>query len=179
MLWLYICTLLILISSRICHEDVMKWKHVPRYWPFVRGIHRSLVNSLHKGQWRGALMLSLNYAWTNRWVNNRDAGYQRRPRAHYDATAMPGSVFCIHNPLTIPWPFCWWFYYTTSTPHVNVELTEIFIKMSCLYCHVLSVLSCLVCMTQMIKLWTRPHCDYRYFSINIVEIWQWNFLYIR
>ena len=41
------------------HDDVIKWKHFPRYWPFVQGIHRSPVNSLHKGQWRGALMLSL------------------------------------------------------------------------------------------------------------------------
>ena len=24
-----------------CHVDVIKWKHFPRYWPFVRGIHRS------------------------------------------------------------------------------------------------------------------------------------------
>ena len=30
-------------------------KHFPRYWPFVRGIPRSPVNSPHKGQWRGAL----------------------------------------------------------------------------------------------------------------------------
>ena len=41
------------------HDDVIKWKHCPRYWPFVRGIHRSPVNSLNKGQWRGALMFSL------------------------------------------------------------------------------------------------------------------------
>ena len=34
------------------HDDVNKWKHFPRYWPFVRGIHRSPVNSPHKGQWR-------------------------------------------------------------------------------------------------------------------------------
>ena len=33
-------------------EDVIKWKHFPRYWPFVRGIHRWPVNSLHKGQWQ-------------------------------------------------------------------------------------------------------------------------------
>ena len=32
------------------HDDVVKWKHFPRYWPFVRGIHRSPVNSPHKGQ---------------------------------------------------------------------------------------------------------------------------------
>ena len=38
------------------HDNVIKWKHFPRYWPFVRGIHRSPVNSPHKGQWRGALM---------------------------------------------------------------------------------------------------------------------------
>ena len=38
------------------HDDVMKWKYYPRYWPFVRGIHRSPVNSPHKAQWRGALM---------------------------------------------------------------------------------------------------------------------------
>ena len=38
------------------YDDVIKWKHFPRYWPFVRGIHRSPVNSPHKGQWRGALM---------------------------------------------------------------------------------------------------------------------------
>ena len=25
----------------IRHDDVIKWKHFPRHWPFVRGIHRS------------------------------------------------------------------------------------------------------------------------------------------
>ena len=42
----------------------------------------------HKGQWRGALMFSLIYAWTNDGVNNRDAGDLRRHRAHYDVTPM-------------------------------------------------------------------------------------------
>ena len=37
----------------------IKWKHFPRYWPFVRGIHRSPVNSLHKRQRRGTLIFSL------------------------------------------------------------------------------------------------------------------------
>ena len=27
----------------IRHDDVIKWKHFPRYWPFVRGIHRPPV----------------------------------------------------------------------------------------------------------------------------------------
>ena len=43
----------------VMHDDVIKWKHFPRNWPFMWGIHRSPVNSPHKGQWRGALMLSL------------------------------------------------------------------------------------------------------------------------
>ena len=41
------------------HDDVIKWKYFPRYWPFVRGIHQPPVNSPHKGPWPGALMFSL------------------------------------------------------------------------------------------------------------------------
>ena len=53
------------------HDDVIKWKHFPRYWPLVRGIHRSPVDSSHKDQWRGALMFSLICVWINGWINNR------------------------------------------------------------------------------------------------------------
>ena len=24
------------------HDDVIKWRHFPRYWPFVKGMHRSM-----------------------------------------------------------------------------------------------------------------------------------------
>ena len=70
------------------HDDVIKWKHFPRNWPFVRGIHRSPVNSPHKGQWRGALMFSLICVWINDWVNNREAGDLRRYRALYGVIVM-------------------------------------------------------------------------------------------
>ena len=70
------------------HDDVIKWKHFPRHWPFVRGIHRSPVNSPHKGQWRGALMFSLISVWIKGWVNNREAGDLRRQRGHYDVIIM-------------------------------------------------------------------------------------------
>ena len=65
--------------------------NIPRYWPFVRGIHRSPVNSPHKGQWRGALIFSLICAWTNGWVNNRDTGDLRHHRAHHEITVMTWS----------------------------------------------------------------------------------------
>ena len=70
------------------HDDVIKWKHFPCYWPFVRGIHRPPVNSPHKGQWRGALIFSLICAWINGCINNDEAGDLRCHRAHYDVTVM-------------------------------------------------------------------------------------------
>ena len=66
------------------HDDIIKWKHFPRYWPIVRGIHQSPVNSPHKGQSHGALMFSLICAWINGWVNNHEASDLRCHRTHYD-----------------------------------------------------------------------------------------------
>ena len=70
------------------HDDVIKWKHFTRYWPFVWGIHRSPGNSPHKGQWRRALMFCFICAWISGWVNNREAGDLRRHCAHYDVIVM-------------------------------------------------------------------------------------------
>ena len=87
----------ILISLSSCwyvsldHDEIIKWEHFPRYWPFVRGIHRSPVKSLHKGQWRGALMLSLICAWINGWVNYREAG----DWFDYDVTVLNGYNLAI------------------------------------------------------------------------------------
>ena len=84
----------ITISARLyivtspADDEVIKWKHFPRYWSFVRGIHRSPVNSLHKGRWRGARMFSWIYTWISGWVNKRKAGDLRHHRAHYDVTVM-------------------------------------------------------------------------------------------
>ena len=81
-------------TGSLLHDDVIKWKNFPRYWPFVRGIYRSLVNSLHKGQWRGALMFSLICVWIKGWLNNREAGDLRRHRAHYDVILMVQVMSC-------------------------------------------------------------------------------------
>ena len=92
---------LCLVQSAPCcqrHEDVIKWKHFPIYWPFVRGIHYSPVNSPHKCQWRGALMFSLISAWINGWVNNREARDLRRHRTHYDVTVTYSNILRLTHP---------------------------------------------------------------------------------
>ena len=83
------------ISGPQCVQQSSWWRHqmetFSAYWPFVWGIHRSTVNSPHKGQWRGNLMFSLICAWINGWVNNREAGDSCslwRHRARYDVTVM-------------------------------------------------------------------------------------------
>ena len=89
----------VLVVHVYMYDDVIKWKHFPRYcyWPFsafVRGIHRSSLNSLHKDQWRGALMFSVICAWINGWVNNRKTGDLRRHHhAHYDVIVMAYNFF--------------------------------------------------------------------------------------
>ena len=80
-------------ANKSIHDDVIKWNYFPRYWLFVRGIHRSAVNSPHKGQWRGALMCSLICAWINGWVNNREVGDLSRHGAHYDVSIMTYACF--------------------------------------------------------------------------------------
>ena len=77
---------MITISFR--HDDIIKWKHFSHYWPFMRGIPWSPVNSPHKGEWRGALMFSLICAWIHGWVNNCKAGDLRGHCAHYDINVM-------------------------------------------------------------------------------------------
>ena len=65
---LYMCHKLAISAP---HDDVIKWKHFPRNWPFVRGIPRSPVNSPHKGQRRGASMyffyLRMNKRLNKQW----------------------------------------------------------------------------------------------------------------
>ena len=78
--------------------DVIKWKHFPCYCPFVRGIHRSPVNSPHKGQRREALVFS---------------GDLRRRRTHFDVTVM---YLLEPRPRVAMMPifFCYWWHWRLS-----------------------------------------------------------------
>ena len=116
----------------LCHlfnedtDDVIKWKHFPRYWPFVRGIHRSPVNSPHKGQWRGTLMVFFICVWINGWVNQSWGWWLQapsRPLWHHCNVQAPNAwnnfpcqllrwefvnMMIIHNILALQHAFvCW------------------------------------------------------------------------
>ena len=104
------------------HDDVLKWKYFPRYWPFLRGIQRSPVDSHHKGQWRGALIFYLICAWTDCWAN---VGGVRRYCAHHDITVMTSitkSCRIFVGPLAtkiLPYVICMW-------ERVNISCNEAF-----------------------------------------------------
>ena len=83
------------MSISSTHDDVIKWKHFPRYWPFVQGIHRWPVNSRHKGPVTWSFGISFHLAWINGCVNNCEAGDSGRQRTHYDVIVM-----IIHGYLT-------------------------------------------------------------------------------
>ena len=119
------CSCWCCIHHRESHGDVIKWKHFARYWPVLRGIRRSPVNSPHKGQWRGALMFSLICVWINSCVNNCEAGDLRRHRARYDVSVMIEAYSQRHGQkLTFSGVCSYWWKWTDSKHH----------RCACSYC---------------------------------------------
>ena len=108
----------------IPHDDSIKWKYFPRYWPFVRGIHRSPVNSLHKGQWCGALMFSLICVWINSWVNHHEASDLTWYHGHYDVIVMIS--------------FSYYQYSSIQYHKARVANQDIYIWLTLLYCFVIN-----------------------------------------
>ena len=78
-------------------DDVIKWKHFPRCWSFVRGIHRSPLNFPSQWPVTRSFDASLICARINSWINNRKVGDLRRHRAHHDVTVVTGYLRCSLN----------------------------------------------------------------------------------
>ena len=70
------------------HYYSIKWKHFPRYWPFVRGIHGSSVDSRHKGPVTRIFDDLFNVSLKKGVKNNGMAVDLRRRDAHRDVTVV-------------------------------------------------------------------------------------------
>ena len=108
------------LSRRQYHGDVVKWKHFPRYWPFLCG------DSPHNGQRCGTKMYSLICAWTYGSTDNRDVSDLIRHRAPYDVAVMMMYI-------NLPYKQVYWdvghSWGITMTPHErhgvsNQQLTQ-------------------------------------------------------
>ena len=85
------CDIMIELELIPQHDDVIKWKHFPCHWPFVRRIHRSPVNSPHKRQVTRSFDVFFHLRLNKRLINTREAGDLRRYHAHYDVIVMISS----------------------------------------------------------------------------------------
>ena len=104
----------------VFHDDITKWKHFPRYWPFVREIHRAPVNSLHKASDASFgvsfdLLLNklLSKHWWGWWFKT-----QSRPIGHHSndfALILPYQVIDIFNMLLLLY---------VARPHVRQLLAD-------------------------------------------------------
>ena len=56
--------------AHLSHDDVIKWKHFSRYWPFVRGIHRwaSLTKASDAKHWCFLRSARLSKQSRRRWI---------------------------------------------------------------------------------------------------------------
>ena len=65
--------------NMINHDDAIKWKLFPRYWPFVRGINQSLVHSHDKALIMRTVELPVIWYYTTSiWRHcNVERGYMR------------------------------------------------------------------------------------------------------
>ena len=79
------------------------WRHQMETFPALlalcAGNSPGPVNSLHKGQWRGALVFSLMCARINDRVNNRETGDSTHHRGHYDVNVM--NFFVRNRPISL------------------------------------------------------------------------------
>ena len=87
----------------IFHDDVIKWKHFPRYWPWDFTGHWLISRTKASDAELWCFLWSA--PWINGWVNNREAGDLRRHRAHYDVIVMFAFPRNISHlvPLEIRW----------------------------------------------------------------------------
>ena len=115
--------------------------------------------SLHKSQWRRALVFSLICNWTNSWANNRDTGDLRRNLANYDVIVL---------------------YYDSSTVWSNLwcDLVILRCKLRCIpwmpyYAGIITTIQ----RRNTIKPYIREMNESKYLILKPFNMWVYNALY--
>ena len=85
------------------HDDVIKRKHFPRYWPFVRGMNSPTQRPVTR-------------SFDVFFENNHEAGDLRRYRAHYDMTS-PWCLCCVW--LRFGTGQCYYYYFGLLQHHFD------------------------------------------------------------
>ena len=93
------------------HDDVIKWKHFPRCWPFVGEFtgHRWIPRTKASDVELWCFLWSA--PWINSSLNNHEAGDLGHHRAHYDVIVMLNDRFLTRKNLcmaaTCNWSGTW------------------------------------------------------------------------
>ena len=75
-----------LVIGKASHTLLISWYPHQTFLTVEPGVPSWVETT--EGQWRGALMFLLIFAWINGCANNREAGDLRRHRVHYDVAVM-------------------------------------------------------------------------------------------
>ena len=104
---------------RYRHEDVVPWKCLPHYWPFVRGIHRSPVDSPHKGSVMPMFGVFFDIS-LNRMSNKHSiCRWLKTPLRSCEITVMHNPNLVITGPAAVQTPNG-----TQSSTHLPLDWTK-------------------------------------------------------
>ena len=127
------------------HYDVIKWKHFPRYWTFVRGIHRSPVNSPAQRPVTRSFDIFFDLRLI-KWLSKQSWG------SWFDT---PSRLLWRHRNDIMTW--------RTSATRVNIQLLYVFYYETLNFCDI----PCYVIQT---VIWNHPG-NQRKFQENIFPYW--------
>ena len=101
-------------NTRKDHDDVIKWKHFPCYWPFVRGVHRSPVLPLTNAS-DGAFDVFYDMRLNKRLSKQSWGWWFETPLRPYDVTVMiffqlfETSNLCVFTTVLRNWSSWRWY----------------------------------------------------------------------
>ena len=86
-----------LTIKTLFHDDVIKWKHFPRYWPFVLGIHRSPLTKASKAELWCFLLSAPETNETPGWFETPSRSLWRHCNVPFDPAGNEVRIIILYN----------------------------------------------------------------------------------